>query len=367
VADFRRAIAGARASGDVDVECMASDSLITGYLMLGELEASESLASELVSVAREHGLGGWEQLGRIALGLARFLHTGEAATAVETMSDVLRFTHLERRRDQAEAVLAIALADLGRTDEAHAVAAQAINDRGEPTRLALTHWAAAEVAWLAGRPRDALVAAECVLDLGLAGFPTMGFGTTIRGWAQLDLGRPVTDGDTGFLPLVAAARPELDGLLALSTGSPARAVELFDRAAQLWRGQFARMELRCRWAAAEAARQADDRSAIDRLLSVERFAVNVDAVSLLPRIHRSLRLAGVTRTAGGSTEPGRWSVTPRQRQILQQVARGRTTREIALQLGVSTETVESQIQTAMRRLGTKTRREAALRVIGDAD
>ena len=49
------------------------------------------------------------------------------------------------------------------------------------------------------------------------------------------------------------------------------------------------------------------------------------------------------------------------------VARGRTTREIALRLGVSTETVESQISRAMRTLGVRTRREAAIRILGDAE
>jgi DNA-binding CsgD family transcriptional regulator len=48
------------------------------------------------------------------------------------------------------------------------------------------------------------------------------------------------------------------------------------------------------------------------------------------------------------------------------VGRGRTTREIALQLGVSPETVESQIGRAMRSLGVRTRREAALHILSDA-
>ena len=44
IEDFGEAIATARLSGDVDVECTASDSLVTGHLMLGDLEASEAVA-----------------------------------------------------------------------------------------------------------------------------------------------------------------------------------------------------------------------------------------------------------------------------------------------------------------------------------
>jgi DNA-binding CsgD family transcriptional regulator len=239
-------------------------------------------------------------------------------------------------------------------------------DRGEPTRLALIEWAAAEAAWLAGRPREALAAADRVIALGLTGFPTSPLGVTVKGWALLDLGHPVVDGDTGFLPLVAGARPELDGIIAMHARDFSCATASFDRAAALWEGQFARMSLRCRWGAAEAARRGGDSSAVDRLLAVEQCALVAGVDGFVPRIQRSLRLAGVNRSPAGVRSPDS-ALTTRQREILRLVARGRTTREIALRLGVSAQTVESQIGRAMRALGVRTRREAAIQVLGDAD
>src|SRR5205814_2093249 len=102
--------------------------------------------------------------------MAHFLRTEDITTTVETMREALQFPYLARRRDQAESTLAIALADSGCFDDARAAADAAAGDGGDATRVALTNWAVAEVAWLAGRPADAVAAAERVLDLRLMGF-----------------------------------------------------------------------------------------------------------------------------------------------------------------------------------------------------
>jgi len=52
-------------------------------------------------------------------------------------------------------------------------------------------------------------------------------------------------------------------------------------------------------------------------------------------------------------------LSPRERDVLRLVANGEPTRRIAGQLGISRETVETHIRAGMRKLGAKTRTEAA--------
>ena len=52
-------------------------------------------------------------------------------------------------------------------------------------------------------------------------------------------------------------------------------------------------------------------------------------------------------------------LTDRERDVLRLVAKGEPTRRIAGQLGISRETVETHIRAGMRKLGARTRTEAA--------
>jgi DNA-binding NarL/FixJ family response regulator len=60
---------------------------------------------------------------------------------------------------------------------------------------------------------------------------------------------------------------------------------------------------------------------------------------------------------GGEPEKGVLELTSRQREILQLVAEGRTMKEIATQLGISTRTVESHKYDMMEKLGLKSTAE----------
>jgi len=70
---------------------------------------------------------------------------------------------------------------------------------------------------------------------------------------------------------------------------------------------------------------------------------------LSPAVSRSVVDAYVHRT-GGATDPLD-ALTPRQREILQLVAEGHTSREIAQRLGLSPKTVETHRSQVMERLG----------------
>jgi pimeloyl-ACP methyl ester carboxylesterase/DNA-binding CsgD family transcriptional regulator len=66
-------------------------------------------------------------------------------------------------------------------------------------------------------------------------------------------------------------------------------------------------------------------------------------------------LSAVARTEAGAAPP---SLTPRQREVLRQAARGATDKEIARDLGLSPRTVEMHVARALAALGARNRTEA---------
>jgi len=79
--------------------------------------------------------------------------------------------------------------------------------------------------------------------------------------------------------------------------------------------------------------------------------------SMAAHVLRDVRAsrAGATRRP----PPGRARLTPRQLEILQLIAAGGTTREIAERLFLSPETVRWHVKAILRKLGARTRAEAA--------
>jgi DNA-binding CsgD family transcriptional regulator len=158
--------------------------------------------------------------------------------------------------------------------------------------------------------------------------------------------------------MLAAVPAEVAGACALQAGDDAAAVEHFDRAAAAWASYHRRGEVRCRWAAGEAARRAGAEDAVPRLLAVEEQVGGLGMLPLLGRVHRSLRAAGIRRAAPrGRT--GSSLLTDREREVLRLVATGLTNAEIAGRLGVSRHTVVSQITSASAKLGATSRTHAA--------
>ena len=75
----------------------------------------------------------------------------------------------------------------------------------------------------------------------------------------------------------------------------------------------------------------------------------------------SPRLAGFVLDAFAGTEPARDDdldqLTPREREVLQHIARGYLYKEIALRLGISAKTVEAHVSSVLRKLQLSTRHE----------
>ena len=151
--------------------------------------------------------------------------------------------------------------------------------------------------------------------------------------------------------------PMLAGLHALQAGDCVRAERLLDAATTLADGWSARDADKCRWLAGEAARRGGglDRARA-RLHALEERLAEREALPLVRRVRRSLRQLGERQ----ATRPARTlgGLTAREREVLQLIAGGLSSRETAHRLALSVPTVESHVRSARAKLGVRTRLEA---------
>jgi DNA-binding CsgD family transcriptional regulator len=263
---------------------------------------------------------------------------------VRRATDLIDRTVPERARSYAVAAASLVEADGGLLGPARARLARTPPATTDP----LLDWTHREVAWLDGQPEQAT-------DPPPAG-PTLvdGLRQITARWAAHDLGghtapprpAPATTGDR-TPPPVARTLAAWDS----PGGDPAG----FTRAAADWRDLAVREEVRCLLAA--GLHEPDPARGVTALLAAEQRAEEQGLVVLLGRTRRALRRHAVRRDHRGSR--GRGTLTDREREVLRLVAAGEPTRRIAGRLGISGETVETHVRSAIRKLGARTRTEAA--------
>jgi DNA-binding CsgD family transcriptional regulator len=241
-------------------------------------------------------------------------------------------------------------------------------DRRRPAAVptAVLDWVDREVAWLDGQP-DRAAAPAGGGGRSLVG----GLGRLTARWAAFDLAVPPVDRDSSH-PL-APVRATLDAWERAAGPPPApgagtrsapdaAATAAFEVAARLWRDRVVREQVRCLLAAGAAVGPtgpgAGEGRGLEALLAAEKAAEHAGLVVLLGRVHRALRRHGVRRREP-SDRSDAGALTARERQVLGLVAAGEPTRRIAGQLGISRETVETHVRSGMRKLGARTRTEAA--------
>ena len=358
VGTFVEAIAAAQAVSKPSVELMARNNLCGCLSGSPEPALARPHLDEAIARARELRFLDWEHELR-SLELTIDLGAGSFARVVNGSDDLLSDSLQGRARAQVLHDKAEALVALGR----FADAAQALDEleRMEAVReynRGRGRMGAADLELWSGRPKVAVERAE---ELFRDDHPELAYlrfeSEIIRAWALFELGETaeVPAGESRTTP-DEIRKDELRALPLLDR-DPAAAARAFEELAEAWRPLSRRDELRCLWAAGEAARRAGETAtALEHLHEAERRAGELGMTPLLARVHRSLRLLGAHRASPRSADTG---LTAREREILELVGGGLTNPEIARRLGTSVPTVARQIATASDKLGAKTRAQAA--------
>jgi DNA-binding CsgD family transcriptional regulator len=166
-------------------------------------------------------------------------------------------------------------------------------------------------------------------------------------------------------PAPEAALPLCQGLLAEVTGDHGRAATTFGRAADAWQAlprPYDALLARERQALSLLA-SGDRDGALELLARIQRELTGLGASADADRVSARLREQGVTVRNGwrGGRRGYGDQLSPRELEVVSQVIAGRTSRQIGEALCRSPKTVDTQLKSAMRKLGATTRTALAVR------
>ena len=347
-------VAAAEAALNRDVELAARAAHVVVLASRGESELARAALKALEQRVVETGARSWRD-APARLG---------AALAFHLSGDPRPLLDLGAAGDPLgpplTAHLAVALADVGRTGEAAALVDVA-QWPDLPVAQALRWWAAAETAFSAGRLRTAVIAAGRCADSAPPSFPPVAGAALLSAWAAVESGAALPPLDLSA-PLPLGAHTEHEALRLMAAGDVPGAASLFDDAASSWGRGHQRAAFRCRWSAADLRVRSEEdthrHTAVEQLRRLDGVATDLGLRPLVARVRRSLRSAGV-RLAAEVAPAGAGPLSPRESEVLRLVGEGRSSSEIAAQLGVAPSTVETQIKSAIRKLGATNRRQAA--------
>ncbi|WP_436533881.1 LuxR C-terminal-related transcriptional regulator [Actinoplanes sp. HUAS TT8] len=324
--------AAADPAGDPLISRWSAWLLVEHLAADGRLAESAAAARQAADAAADALAYGWQTRFLAAADWALVLHgpTGDTDAVVRRTANLTDLALPEQARAYATAATALVEADTG-------LLAAARGRLKSAPRHPAADWVAREAAWLDGQPErgDSTEPGDGLL----AGLHAI----TAR-WAAHDLGQR----DSSPIPtgLPGPARRTLTAW-AVGNGFPA--------AADSWEPVALREQIRCLLAA--GLTDTDRDRAVAALLRAEELADNAGLTVLAGRARRGLRQHRVHRDVRGRRSQG--GLTQREQDVLRLVAAGEPTRRIAGQLGISTETVDTHIRASMRKLGARTRTEAA--------
>jgi DNA-binding NarL/FixJ family response regulator len=173
-------------------------------------------------------------------------------------------------------------------------------------------------------------------------------------WSEFEDGRPVT---SDYQPvLFSAVELEAQGFRSLARGEFRRAETEFTEAADEWSHIARRNEFRALWGAAEVARRhGGRRRAARQLFELHDAAAELGLESLLRRIRRSQWLDQPT--------PHTSVLSHREQEVMELVAGGMSSTEIARHLGIGARTVDAHVRSALAKTGARTRIQAAANAV----
>jgi DNA-binding CsgD family transcriptional regulator len=187
-------------------------------------------------------------------------------------------------------------------------------------------------------------------------------------WARWSAGQaPEPARSAVTTPIQAGIGPEIEGLVRLAADDASGAADRFATAARAWTGFSSEHVLRCEWAHGEALRLAGERDAAIASLEASLESAVADGFAIeAARIRRSMRQAGIrVGVAAGRAGTGA-RLTPRERELVELVARGQSNIEVARRMGLGRPTVARMLSNAMTRLGAQNRAHLVA-IVADLD
>ncbi|RRR98731.1 LuxR family transcriptional regulator [Glycomyces terrestris] len=327
----------ARAAGDATTAAWCAWSRVIALADAARLVEAEAVAHEAADRAGADGAYSWQTRFLAAAAWCLVL-SGTGLDNVIAAAQSLADHALPAVADTLIAAsIALAEADTGALGAARARLSR-LHDA--PAALdGLVAWLEHETAWLDGQPGPEAPDARPGLVGGLA---------HITGrWIAYD---------TGTEPVAAEAAPWPAPVATTLAAWDKAAPGPFAQAASAWDGLAAREQVRCLLAL--AAHSGEPQAAVAALEAAERIADEHGLIVLAGRARRGLRKHDVRRDRRSARGGG--GLTDREAEVLRHVAAGHPSRRIAEILGITAETVETHIRSGMRKLGAKTRTEAAV-------
>ncbi|MDN3243510.1 LuxR C-terminal-related transcriptional regulator [Glycomyces tritici] len=327
----------ARDAGDATTAFWCAWSRVIALADAARLVEAEAVAHEAADRAGAAGAYSWQTRFLAAAAWCLVL-SGTGLDNVIAAAQSLADHALPAVADTLiDAAIALAEADTGALGAARARLARL---KDAPAALeGLVSWLEHETAWLDGQPGPEAPEARPGLVGGLA---------HITGrWIAYD---------TGTEPVAAEMTPWPVPVASTLSAWDKAAPGPFAQAATAWDGLAAREQVRCLLAL--AAHAGDAKAAVTALEAAERIADEHGLIVLAGRARRGLRKHDVRRDRRSARGGG--GLTDRESEVLRHVASGHPSRRIAEILGITAETVETHIRSGMRKLGAKTRTEAAV-------
>ena len=359
---FRAAREEAVSTGALASELEATRNLVMVQIALGHHEDARAGAQAAASTAAQAGEASWAIEFRTLEVLSRFYDDADHDEALSWLSYVRTAPARFETRALATACLATLLADRGALRRSGEVLEPWVEHARlevmEPLSQAFLAWGAAQRSWIIGDLAHTIRIARWATDTVPPGYPSLAGTQVVWRWAEYESGLPLSAPDPAG-GLLDCATIEAGAISMLARGSFSEAAEAFHAAAESWRPILWRNALRCRWAAGHSLSLAGDRGAAVGILEAVDAELDRSGIpALRQRVRTSLRAsapapASVPRLRGTSV------LTGQEHKVLLLIVEGHASSEIARRLGVATSTVNSHVGSAKRKLGARTRIEAA--------